>query len=70
MAEYCSICTPEYFDYNVAKMALELPLEHVHWFLCEGCYTRGVFKDHDGSLYIIDDEMAERKIIPVNIEDL
>lgn len=58
MAESCPNYTLEYFDFNVLC------------FFYEWCYSRGEFKDHDGSLFIIDDEMPERKIIPVNIEDL
>lgn len=76
MAEYCSMCSPFKemggYDYDLAKIALDLEKGRSESFLCEGCENRGVYKDEDGRLYLAKYIEANDQIElkEVNIEEL
>jgi hypothetical protein len=70
MAEFCSICEPEYFDINLAKIALDLEQGHSENILCEGCGIKAVYKDEVGALFLGILENGEIVLKPIQLESL
>jgi hypothetical protein len=70
MAEFCSICEPEYFDIDLTSIALELTPGHSIELLCEGCNIRAVYKDESGILYLGRLTGTEISLEPIEIEKL
>lgn len=76
MSEFCSMCSPFKemggYDYDLAKIALDLNKGRSESFLCEGCENRGVYKDETGRLYLAKEEPlgAPIKLVEVRIEEL
>ncbi len=70
MADFCSICEPDFFDINLTEIALELDPGRSESFICEGCNLRAVFKNESNALYLgrlVDGELV---LEPIHIEDL
>ena len=62
MAEFCSQCEPE-SDNDLMQMALELEVGHSINFFCEGCNTRGIYKDESGNLFLANQGEKEIKLV-------
>lgn len=66
MAEFCSICEPNYFDINLPEMALDLEPGHSENILCEGCNVRALYKDESGILFLaklVDNEIILEQLL-------
>lgn len=71
MAEFCSICEPKYHDTNLAKLALDLKRAYSSNFWCEGCFSRALYKDGNGLLFlVIDTQNEDLEMKPVKLEEL
>lgn len=71
MAEFCSECSLfDEFDHDLFKIAINLKPGYSENFVCEGCDTRGVYKDDSGSIYLAKDIEGEIKLVPVTVESL
>ena len=74
MAEYCSHCSPfkrqGNFDIDLFKIALKLNRGNSTSFICEGCNIRGIYKDEQGLIYLVEEDKGELKFSLTNIETL
>jgi hypothetical protein len=70
MSEFCSQCSPNFHDWDLFKLALDLDNQHSESFICEGCNIRGIYKDESGKLFLAKTINNNIELFPINLVDL